>query len=354
MIGARTKQARVAAGLSLRDLAGQVGVSAMAISKYEREETKPSSDVLLRLSKALDVRVEYFFRQIEIELEGVEYRKHPQLPKRDERRVLADVVKQLERWLELESFIPSSWPGAFEVPADLPRKVETMDDVETCAERVRKAWNLGAAPTLDLIEEMEEEGVKAVLVDYDAEKKFDGLSSRVRGTPVIVVSRNWPGDRQRFTLAHELGHLILAGRLAELDEERACNRFAGAFLVPREEALRSLGKKRKWLEPRELYLLKHEWGLSMNAWLHRAQDLGIVNKATASQLWRYFRTHGWREKEPGKPYPNEQPKRFNQLVYRALAEDLVGETKAAELLGIKVTELRALRRMESGAEIGRH
>lgn len=357
MIGARIKQARAAAGLSLRDLAGQVGVSAMAISKYERGETKPSSDVLLRLSKALDVRVEYFFRQIEIELEGVEYRKHPQLPKRDEQRVLAEVVEQLERWAELESFIPSSWPSAFKVPSGLPGKVETMDDVETCAERVRKVWNLGAAPILDLIEEMEEEGIKVVLIDYDAEKKFDGLFSRVRGAPVIVVGRDWPGDRQRFTLAHELGHLILAGRLsdkAELDEERACHRFAGAFLVPREEAFRSLGKKRKWLEPRELYLLKHEWGLSMNAWLHRAQDLAIVNKAIAGELWRYFRSHDWRQKEPGDPYPNERPQRFNQFVYRALAEDIIGEAKAAELLGIRMTELRAHRRMESGDEADRH
>lgn len=358
MIGARIKQARLAAGLSLRDLAKEAGLSAMAISKYEREQTKPSSEVLLRLSKALGVRVEHFFRQAHVELEGVNYRKHPQLPKRDEQRVLADVVEQLERWAELESIIPSSWPKAFEIPAGLPGKIETMDEIETCAKQVRKAWNLGLDPIRDLIEEMEAEGIKIVLIDYDAEKRFDGLSARVGGVPVIVVSRDWPGDRQRFTLAHELGHLVLHGRLADeaanKGEEKACDRFAGAFLVPDEAVFGALGKRRKWLEPRELYLLKHEWGLSMNAWLYRAIDLGIVNGTTAGKLWGFFTRHGWRKNEPGDPYPNERTERFDQLVYRALAEELIGEAKAAELLGLKIAELRARRRMEPGDGADHH
>lgn len=353
MIEARIKQARMAAGLSLRDLAAQVGLSAMAISKYERGEIKPSSDVLLRLSKALGVRVEYFFRQVEVDLEGVDYRKHAQLPKRDEQRVLADVKERIERWVELESLIPSSWPKAFKVPAKLPGKIESMQEIDDCAWTVRQAWNLGSDPILDLVEEMEEEGIKVVLVDYDADKKFDGLSASVRGAPVIVVGRDWPGDRQRFTLAHELGHLILEGRLAgavaKMGEEKACDRFASAFLVPGAEILKALGNSRSWLEPRELYLLKHDWGLSMNAWLYRAQALGILNQASAGKMWRYFKMQGWRVTEPGEPYPKENPRRFDQLIYRALAEGLVGESKAAELMGIGLVELRARRRMDPGA-----
>ena len=61
MLGARLHQARKANGLSLRALAEKVGVSAMMLSKYEREESTPSSSVLIELSKALGVRAEYFF-----------------------------------------------------------------------------------------------------------------------------------------------------------------------------------------------------------------------------------------------------------------------------------------------------
>lgn len=112
-------------------------------------------------------------------------------------------------------------------------------------------------------------------------EKFDGLQASIAEQPVIVVAEQWPGDRQRFTLAHELGHLLLGGRLsAELNEEQACNRFAGAFLLPASTLRNQLGAKRHMLEIQELYLLKHEFGLSMAACLYRAKDLGIITPQT--------------------------------------------------------------------------
>ena len=107
MLGSRIKQGRVAAGLSLRDVAEAVGLSAMAISKYERDVIKPSSETLLRLAKAFGVRTEYFFRQPAVELTEVDFRKHEKLSPQDEARALEDVRERLERWIELESVIPA-------------------------------------------------------------------------------------------------------------------------------------------------------------------------------------------------------------------------------------------------------
>lgn len=355
MLGERLRRARVGAGLSLRDLAEKAGITAMAISKYERDQMKPSSDVLLRLAEALKVRVEFFFRQTEVELTEPEFRKHPKLPKKDEDRVLADVRDQVERWLDLEAILPASWPKAFELPSGLPAQVTSLEQIEEVAEHVRKKWDLGSGPILDLMEELELEGIKVIVTKFSGQNRFDGLVANANKQPVIVVSSDWPGDRQRFTLAHELGHLVLRGRLAKsINEEAASNRFAGAFLVPRKEVLRALGESRSWLEPRELHLLKQDWGLSMNGWLYRAQDLGIINASTASKLWGLFRANGWREKEPEPQYRKECARRFDQFIYRALAEDLVGESKAAELLGIGVVDLRARRRMEAADEASCH
>lgn len=360
MMGARIKQGRVAAGMSLRDLAESIGLSAMAISKYERDQIKPSSEILLRLAKALNVRIEYFFRQAEVELSEVEFRKHPRLSPKDEEQALADVREQVERWLELETVIPSSWPKSFKLPSGLPAKISTYEEIEEIAKKIRNQWQLGSGPIRNLIDKMEEEGIKVILTPHDGGKKFDGLVAKANDHTVVVVGKSWPGDRQRFTLAHELGHLVLHNRLApNLDEERACHRFSGAFLVPKNEALRILGDSRSWLEPRELYLLKHEWGLSMNGWLYRAQDLGVLNKSAARKHWEFFSQQkdggtSWREQEPGSPYPNEQPRRFDQLVYRALAEELIGESKAAELIGLSLVELRARRRMDASDAAGSH
>lgn len=360
MLGSRIKQARKAAGLSLRELGDVVGLSAMAISKYERDQVNPSSESLLRLARALGVRTEYFFRQSGVELEQVEFRKHAKLSSKDEGRALEDVREQLERGLELEEIIPPSWPRTLALPRGLPARVDAYEDLEEVAWKLRQAWQLGSGPIGNLVDRMEEEGIKVILTPHDGGRKFDGLVAKANGHTVIVVGEGWPGDRQRFTLAHELGHLLLQGRLGpDLDEERACNWFAGAFLVPRKEVIRLLGASRNWLEPRELYLLKMEWGLSMNGWIYRALDLGILNRAAARRHWEYFAQQGeagasWRELEPGEPYPRERPCRFAQLVYRALAEELIGESKAAELMGIPLVELRSRRRMDADDAAGCH
>src|SRR5690606_180317 len=198
-----------------------------------------SSENLLRLAKVFGVRTEYFFRQPAIELTEVDFRKHAKLSSRDEARALEDVREKLERWLELEAVIPVSWPKVFNLPKGLPSQINAYDEIEALADRVRAAWKLGTGPIRNLVDKMEEEGIKVILTPHDGGKRFDGLVAKANGHTVIVVGEDWPGDRQRFTLAHELGHLVVHGRLAaDLDEERACHRFASAFLVPKQEAIR--------------------------------------------------------------------------------------------------------------------
>ena len=144
---------------------------------------------------------------------------------------------------------------------------------------------------------------------------------RSRMYPIVAVSSRWLGDRQRFTLAHELGHLLLAGRLdAEVNEEKACDRFAGAFLAPKAAVLQLLGQSRKGLEWQELFALKHEFGLSMAGWFQRAKQCGVITEAAHLALWKRFSAKGWRKDEPGDPVPREHPRLFEQLVYRALGE----------------------------------
>lgn len=349
MIGERIKQARMAAGFPLRELAEKAGISAMAISKYETNKSTPSSAVLLSLAQALGVRVEYFFRSAKVELTEPEYRKHAKLPKKVLRQIEGDVIEQVERYLELEEYLPVRPIERFRIPEGLPRVIRNYDEIESVADKVRQAWELGTDPIPDLIDTFEERGIKVLQSKAIHDAMFDGLAAMVGNTPVIVVGRDWPGDRQRFTLAHELGHLILKGRLAkDLDEEDAAHRFAGAFLVPASEVLKELGFHRNWLEPRELCVLKKAYGLSMNAWKHRAKDLGVLSDAGYLEIVKYFRKHGWHKKEPCDEYPREESQLFMQLVFRALAEDLISESKAAELLGLSQSEFRAIRNVDNG------
>lgn len=351
MLGERLKRAREAAGFSLRGLAAQAEISHTLLSQFEKGDKTPDSGILVRLTRALGVRSEYFLRSADYSLEGLELRKRSRLKVREEKRIRAEVLDQMERRLELEELFPAL-AQAFEVPGGLPDQVPDGQAIERVAGLVRDAWELGRGPIADMVDTLEAQGFRVVMVDADPEGRFDGLTAEVGGHPVVVVGRDWPGDRQRFTLAHELGHRVLAGRLgSELEEEKACNHFAGAFLAPQEAVHEALGSRRTWLEPQELALLKEEYGLSMLGWVIRARQLGILPASRYEQMARYFGKHGWRKREP-KAYPAEKAHLFPQMVYRALGEARISESKAAELLGMPLAELRAQRNLEGAGAPG--
>lgn len=349
MFSVRLHRARKAAGLSLRELGERVGISHAAIKKYEDGIAMPSSDILIGLSRALKVRTEYFFRPEAVALEGIEYRKRSSLPKKRLDAITHEVIDQIERRVELENLFPQSPVKAFAKVVGLDSSITAFDQIEVDADRVREAWELGFDPIPDLIDVLETHGIRVFMIDADADSKFDGLAARVAGMPIVVVGRHWPGDRQRFTLAHELGHLMLEGRLADdLDEEMACNRFAGAFLFPRASVLQELGEHRNAIELKELGLLKEEFGLSMAGILYRARDLEIISPAYREEQAKLFRIKGWYRKEPGRDYPSEKAHIFEQLVFHALAEEYIGESKAAELMNMPLHQFRRVRSMEGG------
>lgn len=349
MIGERIKQARKAAGLSLRALAERAQVTAMAISKYETGKSTPSSGVLLNLAKALGVRTEYFFRPVKVELHEVNYRKHSKLAVKTLAQIEGDAIEQLERFIELEELLPNGPVAPFKLPAGLPAHVNALDEIEDVALKLREKWQLGIDPIPVVTDMLEERGIKVIQSDA-IPGDFDGLACNVNNIPVIAVSAQAPGDRQRFTMAHELGHLVLQDRLApELDIEAAANRFAGAFLAPASEVRKELGEKRSVLEPRELAVLKKAYGLSMQGWMHRAKDLGILPGFAYVEMRKFFSAQGWTKTEPGEQYPKERPQLFEQLVYRALGQDLISESKAAELLRMPLSQFQKERNMQGDA-----
>jgi transcriptional regulator with XRE-family HTH domain len=325
-IGPRIKRARKANRMSMRALAEKAGISAMAISKYERDLDIPSSGVLLRLAQALGVSVDFFFRPATADVQLQAYRKHAALGVKEQDAIQMRIQEWLERYLEVESFFPEE-QRSVSLPEQL---VSSLNQVEGVAESLRQEWGLGLDPIENLTQMLEDHGVKVGLVSGYAH--FDACTFLAGGNPVIVSKANLPGDRQRFNLGHELGHIILEVQEG-LKVENASNRFAGAFLAPAPAARFELGQKRNSLDMSELYLLKHKYGLSMQAWVFRARDLEIISESEAVRLLQRFRANGWHLHEPGELLPTERPQRMERLIYRALAEDLISRSRAQELLG---------------------
>jgi len=335
-LGERLKTARTMSGLAQRALAERAGVSSMAISKYERDLDVPSSPVLLRLASALGVNLDYLFRQtgIVLDLNRIHYRCSSCCGARLHARVQGEVVDCMERYLEVESLFGE--PAPFSIPS-INLNVQRLEDIERVVLDLRAWWELGNDPIENLMAVFEDRGVRVCLIEGC--EGFDGLCAWVRPEiPVIAVQRAVPGDRQRFDLAHELAHLLLH-LTPDVNEEAAAHRFAGALLAPRPAVLAELGQHRRGLDVHELYLLKLKYGLSMQAWIHRALDLEIINGVSYERLCRQFSQMGWRKCEPGEQVRSEEPTRMQQLVYRALAEDMISRSRAIELLGKNIADL---------------
>ena len=345
MIGSRLKLARSAAGLSLRALEGRIGgrVTAQAIGKYERNESMPGSGVLIALSRALGVSVEYLTSEQEIALEAVEFRKKSIARKREETIVQARVIDLLERYIAVEELL--SLPS---VEWDRPRGapypvVGELSEVEQAAVSLRTHWDLGRKPILSMVELLEECGVKVLALDLS---DIGGMTAYARrggksADAVIVVNRKDSGERQRFTLTHELGHLVMADD-DKVDSERAAQRFAGAFLMPADTVRTEIGRRRTSIGWSELFNLKRVFRVSVQVIVYRCRELGIINDTLYTRLFRDISRFGWRTPPYPEPQPiePERPSRFESLCSRALAENLISEAKAAELLVISVTDLR--------------
>ncbi len=328
-IGARIKLARNKVGLSQRELAEEVGLSATSISKYERGKTNPRPSTLLKLARALSVGIEYFFREIEVRKLTPAYRKHSRLGKRQQKSMEANIIDRVEKYLTIEDLFPEDMFSE----SPLPRfAVEEIQDAEKAAQRLREKWSLGTDPIEDLCSRLESRGVKVIALK--GPEGFDGFSCWANGTmPVIAFNAKVSGDRQRFSIAHELGHLVLKVQDVDPDEaEKMAHRFAAAFLVPSKAAHEKLGQKRSNLSFGELLLLKEEYGLSMQAWIVRAHDLRIIDESTYSRLFRKLSAKGWRNEEPGI-IPSAKPQRLQLLIHQALAEDLITPSYAATLFG---------------------
>ena len=343
MVGKRIQRARKAASLSLRSLGEIVGVSQTTISKYESEESTPDSTMLLKLAKALQVKTEFFFRSSEFVLENKEYRKRT-ISKIELQSIESKILNLVEKRFEFETLYPPMNDISFEIPNGLPNHIQYLYNIDSFANKLREIWNLGNDPISDLSDLLESKGIKVFIIDEDADNNFDGLAALVNNYHIIVISKKWPGDRQRFTLAHELGHLVLDGRLADtLDEEKASDRFAGAFLLPEEPLKKKLGNKRKNFEIAELSLIKQEFGVSMQTVFIRASHAKIIDYNYSSTLWKQFKNEGWNIKEPGEQYPREKVHYFKQMVLRALSEEHIEESKAAELLDMTVHKFHKFR-----------
>lgn len=341
--GQRLKAARVMAGLSMDALVAKMGqrVSKQAISKYENGLMSPDSAILIALSDALGVKPDYFFSQYEIALDSVNFRKKAALGKKTVESLKARIKDTIERYSELEAFFPPAPP--FSNPlSDIT--VSSFADIQEAAMGLRSAWGLGAEGAIGyVIDVLEEHSIR--VLEIDKSDGFDGLSGWVDSSPFIVLNSDSPSDRKRLTALHEFAHLSLrfSDSLPAPEQEKLCHSFGGVFLLPRDVLIKELGTKRLEISFFELDRLKKQYGISMQAIMYRARQEGIISDYVHESFSREISAKKWRKEEPNRYPIEEHPLRFEQLLHRAISEELISVSKAAYLANSTIEDIRSQR-----------
>lgn len=297
--------ARESRGLTQTALAQRLGVTQGEVSKIENGMREPDHAQVSRFSVALRYTEEFFYVGESIRGPGsgcIYNRRRQSLSAGQLRQIIANINV---RRIQFRRYLKAT---ELEVENRFTKIDSDDSNPAEIAQMVRRYWMLPLGPVRNLVRAIEDAGGIVILADFGT-RKVDAISQLAPGLPpLFFVNSVSPGDRRRWTLAHEIGHIFMHDCPSEAMEKEA-DMFAAEFLLPTSEIRPQL----RDVTLAKLATLKQYWKVSMSALLMRAGDLGRISPRRRSYLWMQMGKSGWRRKEPVE-IPIEQPSLFNEVI----------------------------------------
>lgn len=283
--------AREARGLTQMELADKAGINRSNISRFEQEFIGFSEEVMADLIKALEFPETFFLQEAEI-LPPALYRRRDVVPA----KVLTQIDANVNIYrLNICKLIEAMKTEAPKLPA---LSIAALGSPAEVAVKLRKLWKMPKGEVVNLIQTLEEQGIITLSMDFKTDR-VDSRSFLIEGKyPVICFNKSLLGDRLRFSLAYELGHLVMHTRqdipsMEEVGHE--ANLFAAEFLMPEKDIKDSF---KEGVNLDVLARLKKQWKVSMQALLYRASDLGLLNDNQKRYIIGQFNALKIRRREP--------------------------------------------------------
>ena len=330
--GTRLRLARIFQGFTLAELGEKVSVTRQYMQRLEADPTSlPAEDLIAALAEILHVERSFFFEPLRAELqeEICHFRKLKTTPMHVRKRALAygTIFNAIVSYIDAKFELP---------PINIPAaNAATRSDLERVAEKCRRSWGLGLdAPIHNMVRTLEHAG--AVVTTFEGVSASIDAFSYMHSRPIVVRNTaKVSNSRARFDMAHELGHLVLhQGMEADSPSlEDQANQFASAFLLPRTAFLKEFPKHHRidWFE---LLQMKTRWGVSIQAIIRRAYDLGLIGAVQYRNAHVYISRNGWKTREPGEDsIPPETPE-IIPTAFQLLAKQGVSSEDIARELHI--------------------
>jgi Zn-dependent peptidase ImmA (M78 family)/transcriptional regulator with XRE-family HTH domain len=325
--------ARDLRGMTQKDVAQAAGFTQPFISQIQSGEREASADVVVRLADAVQVKPEFFAQAEQITglgLSMVFYRKRTGSLASHLHRLQAEVnlrrihVKKLLHGVNLRT------PHTFE-KQDI---AETGSTPEDAAMRLSASWMIPLGPIRNLVLAIESAGGIVFKFPFGT-TDIDAISQWPNDTPpLFFLNASAPADRARFSLAHELGHIIMHS-FATDDIEREADRFAAEFLMPKQH----IGNDLLGMNLARAAALKPFWRVSMAALIRRSKDLGKITEARYRDLFVRMGQLGMRRREPS-PISAEEPAIFRRILETYLSDNGLSMDQLAAMLFWPTDQLR--------------
>lgn len=321
--------------MSQSELAELTNISQATLSKIEKGMVNVTDNQLKTLSETLEYPVSFFETDIPSSQDNTMfYRRRQSLRAKDlsflesKITILGHCIDEMEESIELPEFrIPHC-----EVSSDL-----TADEI---AYRIRTLLKIEPGPIDNFVSLLERNGIVVVFLSGIDSDKFDGVSAFSRNnTPIMWINDKMPNDRKRFTLAHELGHIVMHLRSDDIDKpeeekEREANMFAAEFLLPSVSCREDFFA----LRYKDLALKKMYWKVSKAFIIQRAGQLGCISEKTKKYFFVTLGRNGERKKELGI-VPLDNPQAVRKMVDLHLNELGYSYVELSDMMGLSEKDI---------------
>lgn len=297
--------ARESRGLTQSELASKLKIGQGHLSKIENGLLDISDNILSDLAKILHYPKKFFFKNAQVYPPGLAfYRKYKTLHKKVQCKICA--MANMSR-LHVERMILSVDIERNNIPNCDLVEYETAENV---ASALREYWTIPYGPIKNMIRVIEDAGVIVKLADIGT-KAFSGMSMPASEVYyLILINENMPWDRIRWTIAHELGHIVMH-KLPTPNMEEEADQFASEFLMPASVIRSELTD----LSLVKLADLKPRWKVSMAAILRRALTLNTITERQYRYFWMRMSSLGWKTREPVElDVPAEPPSLIREFI----------------------------------------
>lgn len=329
--GDMLRLARQRLGFTQIAAATKLGIPQPVLSRFESGVAEPDDALLLKASGVYSVPRAFFDIQEPVFGPPVSVHAMTRAKADVTARELDMIAAELNiRLFHLRWFLDGV---DFTPTADLPSlDVEQYGSPERIAATVRAHWGVPAGPIRNVTQLAEKAGIVIGMSDFHG-ASVSGVTFRAPGKPpLILLNKGHPADRLRFTLSHEIGHLVMH-RFPTAEMEDEANAFASSFLMPERDIKAAFNGRKITLET--LASLKPEWRVAMQALLMRASGLGLITSNQSRYLWMQISSRGWKLHEPPElDFPPEVPRVLDSMVRSHIKH-----------LGYKVEDLAAMSRL---------